>query len=78
MTDEINIGLEIRILLERRGIKIKWLAEQVGCNNSSLGKMLKNKHIYPELLSRISIALKTNLFEQYNQSFSTSVKKSPQ
>jgi DNA-binding Xre family transcriptional regulator len=73
---EINIGLEIRTLIDERGIKIKWLAEQVGCDNSNLGKMLKNNHIYPELLLKISIALKTNFFEQYYKAFLTSINKS--
>jgi DNA-binding Xre family transcriptional regulator len=73
--NDIDIGLEIRTLLKQQGIKTKWLAEQIGCDNSNLGKMLNNKHIYPELLLKISIALKTNLFEQYNQSFLASIKK---
>ncbi|MDR1737553.1 MAG: hypothetical protein LBR66_01860 [Candidatus Symbiothrix sp.] len=76
--NEIDIGLEIRTLIDERGIKVKWLAKQVGCGNSSLGKMLKNKHIYPELLLKLSIALKTNFFDQYYKSFLTSINKSQQ
>ncbi|MDR2652156.1 MAG: hypothetical protein LBC68_07570 [Prevotellaceae bacterium] len=63
----IDIGKEIRQIIEQKGIKIVWLAKQVGYDDSNLNKMLHKKHIYPELLLSISIALKTNLFEQYNQ-----------
>ncbi|MDR1553274.1 MAG: hypothetical protein LBS69_07425 [Prevotellaceae bacterium] len=74
--NDIDIGLEIRTYLQQQGIKVKWLAEQIGCDNSSLGKMLNKKHIYPELLLKISITLKTNFFRQYNQLFKKSTPES--
>jgi len=67
---EIHIGKEVRQIITKRGIKLVWLAEQVGCDDSNLNKWLKKEHIYPELLLNISIVLKINFFEHYNRAYS--------
>ena len=74
--NDIDIGYEIRRILKQKGITQLWLAKQTGCDNSNLGKMLYKKHIYPELLLKISIALKINLFEQYNREISEAINES--
>ena len=63
----INIGLAIRQKMSEQGTSISWLARQIGYNRSNLYRQLHNEHIYPELLLKISIALKTNFFEQYTE-----------
>jgi len=62
----INIGLAIRQKMSEQGTTIAWLARQTGCDRSNLGKQLQNEHIYPELLLKISVALKTDFFGYYS------------
>ena len=66
-TPHIDIGLAIRQKMSEQGTTIAWLARQVDCDRSNLGKQLQNIHIYPELLLKISVALKTNFFETYSR-----------
>ena len=63
----IDIGSIIRQKMNEQGTTIAWLAQQVHCDRSNLGKQLQNAHIYPELLLKISIALKTDFFAHYSQ-----------
>ena len=62
----IDIGFAVRQKMSEQDISIAWLARRVNCDRSNLGKQLQNKHIYPELLLKISVALKTNFFELYS------------
>jgi len=66
----IDIGLAIRKKMNEQGTSIAWLARQVGCDRGNLHKHLHNKHIYPELLLKISIALRTDFFAHYSHYFS--------
>ena len=52
--------------MSEQGTTISWLAQKVECDRSNLRKQLYNKHIYPELLLKISIALKTDFFALYS------------
>ena len=63
----IDIGNAVRQEMDEQDVTIAWLARRVNCDRSNLGKQLQNEHIYPELLLKISVALKTNFFEQYSQ-----------
>ena len=65
----IDIGLAVRQKMNEHGTTIAWLARQVNCNRGNLYRQLHNEHIYPELLLKISVALKTNFFEHYAQQF---------
>ena len=65
----INIGFIIRKKMSEQGTSIAWLARQINCDQSNLCKHLQNTHIYPELLLKISIALKTNFFIYYSHYF---------
>ena len=56
----IDIGLAIRQKMSEQGTTIAWLARQVKCDRSNLYRHLHNEHIYPELLLKISVTLKTN------------------
>jgi len=64
-----DIGSAIRKKMSEQGATIAWLARQVDCDRSNLGKQLQKAHIYPELLLKISIALKTDFFVHYSQYF---------
>jgi hypothetical protein len=62
----IDIGFAVRQKMTEQGITISWLAKQVECDRGNLYKQLHNRHIYPELLFKISIALETDFFMCYS------------
>ena len=70
---DIDIGFAIRQKMSEQGATIAWLARKVNCDRSNLGKQLQNAHIYPELLLKISIALKTDFFVYYSHLFQQTV-----
>jgi len=63
----IDIGFAVRQKLSELDVTVAWLARRIDYDRSNLCKLLKNTNIYPELLLKISIALKTNFFEYYSQ-----------
>ncbi|MDR2292597.1 MAG: XRE family transcriptional regulator [Prevotellaceae bacterium] len=66
MKHEIHIGQLICSKLKENGRSISWLAKKVYCDRSNLRKMLKNNHVYCELLLRISIVLDYDFFAHYS------------
>ena len=50
MDIQVHIGSEIRKQLNEQKRSVSWLAEEMGCDNSSLGRRLNNQH-------RLSISL---------------------
>ena len=64
---DIDIGVAVRQKMSEYGTTVSWLAKQVGSDRGNLHKQLHKKHIYPELLLKISIALKTDFFACYSQ-----------
>ena len=64
---QIDIGLAIRQKMSEQGTTIAWLARKINCDRGNLYRQLHHEHIYPELLLKISVALKTNFFELYSQ-----------
>ena len=65
---DIHIGKIILQKLDEKERSIAWLARQINCDGSNLGRSLKNNpHIYSELLFRISIALEEDLFVIYSE-----------
>ncbi len=72
MRNEINIGELVLQKLKKEGRTLVWLANQVGCDDSNLGKILKNgKYIHCDLLFRISNALEEDFFAYYSQKLKT-------
>jgi len=68
MNEKIHIGDLILQKLKEKERTMVWLAKKVGCNDSNLGKTLKNSHyIYIDLLLRISIALEEDFFAYCSQ-----------
>jgi len=53
--------------MDEHGTSVAWLAKQVGADRSNLTKQLQQPHIYPELLYKISIVLKTDFFTCYSE-----------
>ncbi len=68
-TKDLDIGLAIRQKMSEYGTSVAWPARQVGCDRGNLHRQLHSRHIYPELLMKISIALKTNFFSLYSECF---------
>ena len=64
---KIDMGFIVRQKMDEQGTTIAWLAQNVNCDRSNLRKQLNNTHIYPELLVKISVALKTDFFVYYSQ-----------
>ena len=71
----LDIGLTIRKKMSEQGSSIAWLARKINCDRSNLCKQLHNAHIYPELLLKISIALRTDFFFYYSHFFRQIVEK---
>ncbi len=65
----MDMGAVIRKKMSEQGTTIAWLAQKVNCDRSNLRKHLYNTHIYPELLLKISIALRTDFFVYYSDYF---------
>ncbi|MDL2228070.1 XRE family transcriptional regulator [Odoribacter sp. OttesenSCG-928-L07] len=66
--EKINIGELILQTLKEKERSIVWLAKKVGCDDSNLGKTLKNsRYIYIDLLFRISVALEEDFFEFFSK-----------
>ena len=62
MDIQVHIGSEIRKQLKEQKRSVSWLAEEIGCDNSSLSRRLKNQHINTKLLFQISIVLGKDFF----------------
>ena len=70
---KIDIGLEIRQKMSEQGTSISWLARKIDFDRANLYRQLHNHHINPELLMRISLALKTDFFIFYSNYFQQNV-----
>jgi plasmid maintenance system antidote protein VapI len=76
MHDEIHIGKIILQKLKDEERSITWLAKKVNCNDSNLGRMLRNsRHIHAELLFRISVVLKEDFFVYYSEKLKEIIKQ---
>jgi hypothetical protein len=64
---KVDIGLAVRQKLSEQGVSIALLARKLNCDRGNLHKHLQKKHIYPELLQKISAILKTDFFAHYSQ-----------
>jgi len=70
---KIDIGFAIRQKMKGQGTTIAWLARQINCDKGNLYRHLHRASIYPELLLKISIALKTDFFACYSNLYRQSV-----
>jgi len=64
----IDIGQLVLQKLKENDKTVVWLAKQIGCDDSNLGKTLRNsRYIYFDLLLRISVAMEEDFFAYYSQ-----------
>ena len=63
--EELHIGKQIEQKMSESGTKVSWLAKQVSCNRSHIYRIYQQKYIDIELLIKICIKLKVNLFTLY-------------
>ncbi|MDR1601475.1 MAG: XRE family transcriptional regulator [Tannerella sp.] len=67
--NDIHIGEIICRKMKAEGRTKKWLAEQVGCDPSSLCKALKKNYLDTDLLYRISLAMHHDFFSYLSAYF---------
>ena len=70
MYTELHIGFEVIKELRRQKRSVSWLAEEIGCDNSNLGKQLNKQHLSSELMFRISSALGKDFFKLFSETLS--------
>ncbi|MCL2289731.1 MAG: XRE family transcriptional regulator [Bacteroidetes bacterium] len=63
--NEKHTGKLIQRKMEEEGRKANWLAKKLHCHRNNIYRIYQQEHIHPELLHRISIALKHNFFAHY-------------
>ena len=63
-TTQFHLGEAICSKIEKDGRTKKWLAKQIGCDRSSLSRMLANKSLNTGQLINICVALNHNFFEE--------------
>ena len=75
---KVDIGKAIRQKIGERGTTVAWLARQVNCNRGNLHRHLQKEYIYPELLEKISVALKTDFFTVHSNFVRTKIAENEQ
>ena len=65
MNKKTDTGKLIQQIMKDKGIKVEWLAKRIPCHRNNIYRIYQQEHIHPELLTRISIALKFNFFSHY-------------
>ena len=59
----VNIGQIIKEDLDRQNLSAGWLARELGCNRSTMYRMIDRNSIDTAMLARISIALGIDFFK---------------
>ena len=65
----IHIGQIIAEEMQKRGCTKAWLAKQLYCHPTNIGKLLKRQSVDTEQLLKISKIMGINFFEYYAQEF---------
>lgn len=63
---KIHIGKEIQKVMKSRGIRVSWLAKQIGNNRNNIYNIWKQQDINTNILMRISNALNYDFFALYS------------
>lgn len=63
---KIHIGKEIQKVMKSRGIRVSWLAKQIGNNRNNIYNIWKQQDINTNILMRISNALNYDFFTLYS------------
>ena len=72
---KIHTGNEIRKRLNEMKRSITWLADELDCCNTGLGRQLNKRHIHSKLLYRISMILDKDFFEIYSKALAEAKKE---
>lgn len=67
----MHIGKEIRKVMEERGIKATWLAQEISTSRRNLYDILEREDINASVLAKISRTLGFNFFALYSEGLST-------
>lgn len=71
---KIHIGKEIQKVMKSRGIRVSWLAKQIGNNRNNIYNIWKQQDINTNILMRISNALNYDFFALYSNRIKKSLK----
>jgi predicted transcriptional regulator len=71
---KIHIGKEIQKVMKSRGIRVSWLAKQIGNNRNNIYNIWKQQDINTNILIRISNALNYDFFALYSNQIKKSLK----
>ena len=63
----IHIGSLSRAQMTRKGIKVSWLAQQLGCHRNNIYLIFSRSWIDTETLMKICDALEHNFFEDISR-----------
>lgn len=63
----IHIGERIKEELQQQGRSVSWFAGKLYCDRTNVYDIFKRQSLDTELLLRISIILRHNFFDPYNQ-----------
>jgi hypothetical protein len=67
ITEKIHFGHLIKQHLKAQDNSVSWLARLIEYDRSDLRKQLEHCDLHPELLTKISIAMKTDYFSLYSE-----------
>jgi len=63
--EEIHIGELIQEIMDKNGVKEKWLAEKMNCSGSKISRLYPHKSMHTNTLIEICIHLEYNFFDHY-------------
>ena len=67
MNPKTDIGKIIQQKLNEKDLTISWLARQICYDESNLCRKIKDNNLSKELIYRISVVLKEELFSYYSE-----------
>lgn len=73
MGNEINIGRLIKDHVEKRGIRIGWLAKQLLCHRNTIYNIFERDWIDTQTLMRISLLLRHDFFADFSKYYRSRV-----
>ena len=64
---DIHIGRHIKEVVAQRGIKVPWIAQQLGCHRNNVYLIFSRPWIDTGTLMKLSIILQYNFFEELSE-----------
>jgi len=63
---EFEMGPKVKEILDERERSVAWLAKKIPYDKGNLCRVLKQRHIHPNILWRISKILEHDFFKYYS------------